>query len=460
MGQLHNIPTITHLCVMCLLIFFTSSLQAAINIEWRPGFQVTQVDDVIDLHLFFVSDSELEQSISALRVVFTWDATRLLFLGHIDPCTASPCETGTYDWLQSWFPTDENLDRLNEDCGDDLFCESIPCDLGCPENVLCNDQSSFCKPTGVPFNDGDAKFEALSQLGGGENSAQAIPEGLWVTTFQFQAISPGPAEVTIENQLGSVSSSTVIVGGDNPPGLEVTGTLGPAAEVLVDGCLAPAVEAIGSRYLAIIPAFSENPVALVVTGDANDLAVDCISLFVQQDGTLGEEPFFQPPDLWGTILVGDRFIQPELQYQVHTDCRMIVPELVSEQVFATTAIWGDVNNDRAIDFSDLILILEGAQGNFLDGVIPESMDIAPCIPDGIIDGQDIDAVKDVMNGLPFPCREPCAPLLPLSDWPFILPCQLGPNIPLIGDCYFYDFDLDGDVDMKDVSIFIIRPPNF
>lgn len=458
MGRFFYMPTITHFGIISLLLFFTPSLPAAINIEWRPDFQVAQVDDIIDLHLYFVSDSEFEQSISALRVVFTWDASRLHFLGHIDPCTESPCATGTFNWMQSWFPTDENLDRLNEDCGDDLFCASIPCDSGCPENVLCNEQKGFCEPAGVPYNDGDAKFEALSPLGGGDNSAQATPEGLWVTTFQFRVISSGSGKITLENFLGS-DSPTLIVDGDIA-GLEVTGTLGPAAEVLVGGCLAPTVEAIGSRYLAITPAFTESSVALVVTGDANEPAVDCVSLFVQQDGTLGEEPFFQSSELWSTVLVGDRFIQPELQYQVHTDCRMIVPDLVSEQAIATTAIWGDINDDGSINFSDILRVFDGIQSVFQEGVVPESMDIIPCTPDGIIDQQDLDAVEDVVNGLPFPCREPCAPLPPISDWPIIFPCLQGPNIPLIDDCYFYDFDLDSDVDMKDVSEFSIRPPDF
>lgn len=444
--------TCLHTLLVCGLLWWTPVLRAKIDVELRPLSQEADVNDIIEVQLFVVSDSEFSQSLLAMDIVFTWDANRLKLLGNIDPCTKSPCPENTYAWLQSWFPVDQNLDGLNDDCGDGVFCESISCDSGCPDGVICDNFSGFCKATGLPVNDGDAKYVAWSNIG---NSALVSPAGLWVTTFRFQAISTGTAEVRVLESLGEFSF-TQIADGDLP-GLVVTGMIGPPAKVIIGGCPPPFVESVGSRYVSITPAASNDPVALRVLGAPNDPSIDCVSLYVQLDGTLGEDAVDQLPEAWGTVFVGDQFIIPDSRYEIITDCDATTPGLVSESVSVTTKAWADVNEDGAIDFRDLILMADGALGIFNGGTTLQSLDLLPCIPDRVIDELDISAIKDAMIRLPFPCREPCLLHIPLEDWSGFLSCMQGPDTQPPVLCAFFDLNFDHLVDLQDVSLFMIRP---
>jgi len=233
--------------LVCGWLCWTPCIYAAIDIELRPILQSAEINDIINVRLFVVSDSGSPQSIAAMDIVLVWDASRLKLTGYTDPCDESPCPDNTYAWLQSWFPEDDSLDGLNDDCGDGVFCNSILCKTGCPEGATCDQFSGFCKTTKLPFNDGDAKYVAWSNIGGGENSAQATPEGLWVTSFQFQVISTGTAEVRVVDTLGTFST-TRIADGDEP-GILVTGLIGLPAEIVIGGCVPPVVEAVGSRTL-------------------------------------------------------------------------------------------------------------------------------------------------------------------------------------------------------------------
>lgn len=454
MGRLSKRSRRITLCIG-MLCWITSEIHALVDLELRPASQQVDIDDIIDIHIFILSDSQFTQSVSAMEIILAWDASRLKLMGHIDPCISKPCDDNTYLWLRSWFPVDENLDGLNDDCFDGVFCESIPCSSGCPNGVICNDVSGFCMATGVPFNDGDAKYVALSRVGGGENSAQVTPDGLWVTTLKFRATKTGIAEIQILKELGTLSFTRITDG--DIAGLDVVGNIGPPVQVAIGGCPPPEVEMVGSRYIAVTPAVSSESVALLISGDPNDDSLSCLSMYVQENGRLGVEPFYQNSELWGLVFIGDKQIIPLSQYQVQTDCSMAFPGLRSESVSVSTTRWGDINQDGATNFSDLLLMIAGAQGKFRDGATLQNMDIFPCIPDGIINDFDLNALQDAVLFLSFPCRTPCQDSIPILDWADFHTCMEGPEITPPVRCAFFDLNYDNVVDLRDVSLFMIRP---
>ncbi len=199
--------------------------RADVNLEWRPLAEVVDVEDTVDIGLFAVSDDETDQLMAGIDVIVTWDATRLELLGHED--------NGPYDWLLSFFADDRFLDRLNEDCADDLYCSEVLCDddADCPGESACNIGLGFCPFTFSPYNDGDAFFQVASAIVG--DPAAATPDGLLVTTLQFRALAPGLAHVEFLAEFGDNSVTQVLSG--KVINLPITGELGPAAEITVLG---------------------------------------------------------------------------------------------------------------------------------------------------------------------------------------------------------------------------------
>ena len=139
---------------------------ANVNLEWRVANPNVRVGDTVRAELYAVSDNDGNQSLIAFRAILAWDSGALELTGADG--------TGAVDWQFTGFMNDANINRLNADCGPDLFCEPY---------------------TGIPFNDGDAVFEAgvLSLP-----HPQATPEGLLLITILFRAAAPVSAtELTL-----------------------------------------------------------------------------------------------------------------------------------------------------------------------------------------------------------------------------------------------------------------------
>jgi hypothetical protein len=182
--------SVTVAALFCALIVghYAAPGQALINLEWRPMSQTTQVDDVVEIGLYAVSDDpETDQLMSAMDVIFAWDPVYLEFLG-LD-CTGCP------PWLFSGFSNDPF--GLNET---------------------------------IPPQDGDGLYTALAPLG---VPVAATPGGTLVTTFQFRARAvTDETWVEILEEAGSPLGRTIVYDG-TVPGLDVTGTLGSAQIVIV-----------------------------------------------------------------------------------------------------------------------------------------------------------------------------------------------------------------------------------
>ncbi|MBU0716773.1 MAG: hypothetical protein KJ749_00860, partial [Planctomycetes bacterium] len=178
-------------------------------------------------------------------------------------------------------------------------------------------------------------------------------------------------------------------------------------------CELPGAAPLGSRYLTITPPEGPDPVALLVVGDSKDPVVSCVSRYVQADGTLGATPVYRAPsgpDGWNTINVHGPEIVPDAKYIVRGDYGVPGAPLLSPSQMVATRLWGDVEHNDIVNFSDISWIVFGFQGNYSLASL-EEMETAPCDPEGIINFTDIQwAVRSFM-GVGFfdgECTPPCS----------------------------------------------------
>lgn len=393
---------------------------ADVDLEWRPMQRTVLVGAFVAVGLYAVSDSAVDQPIKNLQAIFLWDPTLLeLVPPSIAPCPAEPCDPNTYMWLDSGFP---------------------PSTIGSELNTT--------------FDDGDAFFLALSRLLP-EPPAFATPDGLLVTIIVFRTLTAGVANIAMEPGTDPVVRTRV----RDDSNADVTGVLGPPAQVMIGSCDPPTVTAGGSRYLAITPAPGDLPVALRVAGDELDAAVDCVSLFVQDDGRFGLEPFFQDADQWLTVSVGNREIIPSTSYTVDAICQQAKNVSISSNtVDVSTWVWGDVNHNGSADVLDIVLVLDGSLGRIGEGLLLENLDLAPCTPDFVIDELDILAVQSAVSGSVFPCFAPCRADIDFALFRAFVDCLDDPAVPVDTSCMPFDTHGDDSLDMLDVAQYWIDPP--
>ncbi|MFQ5463088.1 MAG: thrombospondin type 3 repeat-containing protein [Phycisphaerae bacterium] len=168
---------------------------ATIDLEWRPVVQEATVGEVVAVALYAVSSSTVDQPFSSVTAILQWDASRLELVGHVDG--------GALPWDVIGFPDDSGLDGLNAP-----FTGVVPL---------------------VPDNDGSALFRAY--VDPGNASALATSDGSLITTFQFRAIQPGAAPLSLVTALGLFSKTFVTDAAF--PGVDVTGTIGPDVQVAI-----------------------------------------------------------------------------------------------------------------------------------------------------------------------------------------------------------------------------------
>jgi len=172
----------------------TSAALGDIDLEWRPDVQTVTEGETVNIGLYAVSDDETDQCIAAMDVILAWDPDYLELEGVDD--------NGPYEWLVSGFPDDSGLDGLND-----------------------------------TWLDGDALYTAWAQLG---DPAYATPEGLLVTTFQFEALAKTPVcgtELTIPEEYGQYTKTRIF--DCEIPNYDVHGTLGSAVVKILcaNGCV-------------------------------------------------------------------------------------------------------------------------------------------------------------------------------------------------------------------------------
>ncbi len=149
----------------------------------------------------------------------------------------------------------------------------------------------------------------------------------------------------------------------------------------------PVAVVLGARYLAVTPQPSDLtlPVALQFEGISPEFDLSCVSLYVQNDGTLAAVPAYQLPVDWGTVTVSGEAVIPGATYTVRCETQSGV---VSVQAIAATGLWGDVDKNGTVNFADVLLLVEGFQGNFSHAAM-EASDLEPCTPNGVVNFVDI-----------------------------------------------------------------------
>ncbi len=220
--------------------------------------------------------------------------------------------------------------------------------------------------------------------------------GLVVASVAGDDAAAPAAEETSPDVTGSQVTD---LAGHLPDEVESPGQIG------IPVCEEPTVRTPGPRHIEITPQFVNRPVAILITGNSND--VGCVSGYVQAAGVgggtqfravrnVGPTPHFAHADEWGTVLVKGDWILPSRQYAVQTICFELTPSVEdSTPVIAQMALNGDVigasgygHPDGSCGLMDVLAVLERF-GPDLDTVDDVYTDLMPCEPNSLINLDDI-----------------------------------------------------------------------
>lgn len=165
----------------------------------------------------------------------------------------------------------------------------------------------------------------------------------------------------------------------------------------------PLARAVGSRYIAVHPRAGTAPVAIRINGTTFDGAINCLWLYVQADGSLGENPVYRLPSQWCTVHVTGREIRPSSTYLVYQEGGSWHPPAT-----VTTGVWGDIDQNGLVNFTDIQFVIAAYTGWIV--LEPGQADLAPCAPNRTVNTTDIQTA--VLAYLQFPfastqCTAPC-----------------------------------------------------
>ncbi len=406
----------------------------AVNVELRPAKQGPYaIGETVDVDLYVTSGTGTDQAISGLSAILIWEPSELELLGHVD--------NGPYGWLLSAFPPDSELDGINNTFADgNALYQASSLPSPSPPAVATLQGLLVTTAQFRVLMTGTAQVEFTGTLGAFSTTSvlDAETDGLDITG----ALGP-PASINIVDCFEDFHCDddefctgvetcvdTVCMPGSPPdcddgafcngpevcePGVGCISTANPCPEPgscdegnnNCGGCSAPNAVAEGARYIAVTPAAGAEPVAILIQGDPGDTTVSCLSMYVQADGTLGTTVVRQTAAAWGTVHLAAPELVPATRYDVYADCRQDGSGSLSAPVSTTTWLWGDADNDGAVQINDIGLVFQGSQGNFPEGTTVENLDMAPCVPDRTVDADDVAAVQQAFAGTPFPCSAPC-----------------------------------------------------
>ncbi|MHC5109706.1 MAG: hypothetical protein ACYTHJ_07500 [Planctomycetota bacterium] len=294
-----------------------------------------------------------------------------------NPCTDDTCPAGNCVYTANTAPCDDgNTCTTNDacaggtcqggpalDCDDQNACTLDTCDAqtGC-ENVDETPAGMCCAPTGgdlTPIDDGLDCTDDVCNPDGTVDHIDTCPKG------------------TVCDDALNVCFETVTA--------SANGT----------GLYQLAVEMAGG---------GDQPYAVLVTGDAQDATVACVSAYAQPDGSLAAEPAWHTVAEWGAVMhIEGPEIIPGAEYLIE-----VQGHLPPSPFPAWTWPWGDVNGNQTANFEDIQFVVLGFQGHL---PVPfEHMDIEPCGGNEVINFADI--LWDVQafqgstyeqTGCPIPC---------------------------------------------------------
>lgn len=368
----------------------TASAPGNVNLELRPVAPVHYVEDVIEVGLFAVSDSDEDQMVRGLEVILLWDAA-YMELNSDQPVV----NNGPYPWLMSGFYDDSAADGLNND-----------------------------------WDDGNAFYQAVGNF---ETEAWATPEGLLVTTFRFDALDITPGTLLDIPPSFGLYTQTRVYGEE--VGVPVTGTLSGA-----DIEIRPLVD-WGHLTLSFL-----NDMCGLLPGQFVTVELSVSDLLAPINGVQVLVAF--PPDVMSFIgaVPGDGMSSPwNSAVEVHEsvdagvltyavlllDGGSAADAVVGELVFRFEPDQLPAAAELAILASSPPLVTKLTEAANGSSVIPDlAGPIAVAGPgdintDGVLDFADFEGFAD---------------------------CMSGPDIAVGGEvCCRVDLDPDGDVDLLDLA---------
>jgi hypothetical protein len=322
------------------------------------------------------------------------------FCTGAESCVDTLCVEGSYPCGALLCNEDTNACVVcvgDAECGDGLFCNGAEVCVGgncspgtypCGQ-LLCNEEFNACVNCLEDFDCDDGVDCSMDFCQSGLCNASPddsrCGDGVFCNGIEFCDVemgcqSPGnpcPDPVTCE---------------------EPSGTCG--------GCESPTVVSEGCRFLQVLPPPGPDPVGLFVYGDRGDGDVACVALYVQADGTLAPQPFFQTPAQWGTVHLHGLEVRPTTSYTVHTDCGTEKDSLLSAGSSDETWHFGDLDGSGGADLNDLLLMIDAFSGN-MGSLTVYNADLMPCEPDGVIDLTDLIVMISAFSGAEVSCGRPC-----------------------------------------------------
>jgi hypothetical protein len=262
-----------------VLISLLASQPAAalVDLALQPMQPVYPTGAEVVITLVASTDGMSSEAIAGLDAVIVWDPTKLQLLGFTSL-------TMPYDWFIDGF-------------------------LASPDGI--NNGSM-----GVPFNDGDAKFSALSVPG--SPASVPVAPGLIVTRFRFLALAATPA--TAVSMSPQVNLSRTVVYANSPPNTEVTGNINNPALIAIIACpsMGPDTDSDGFRDACDNCPLSANSNQLDTDNDGVGDACDTCPLVpnpAQLEGDVNGDTFVNLTDapLFVDVLLGLDVIPAHVQ---------------------------------------------------------------------------------------------------------------------------------------------------
>jgi hypothetical protein len=171
---------------------------ANVDLILVPAAQTVTSGDTVYVDLLAISDGVDDEPFVAIDAILSWDPDYLELLG-VDDTNAG------YGWYFSGFPSNPDLNQGLSG--------------------------------GVPFNDGDALYAALAQLGSPAVAPGAGGPALVVTTLEFRALSS--TTLTTVSLLSTCcdpdyTNATRVLTDDPWPGTDITGDISSVADVTIE----------------------------------------------------------------------------------------------------------------------------------------------------------------------------------------------------------------------------------
>jgi hypothetical protein len=109
---------------------------------------------------------------------------------------------------------------------------------------------------------------------------------------------------------------------------------------------------------------------------------------------------------FGKIHVTGVDIVPDSTYEVVAECGAFISPAGSAQ----TCLWGDIDCNGVVNFTDIQITILGFEGDFSPGIPFTAMDIRPCGPEQVLNFTDIQFVVLAFEGMTYEetgCPLPC-----------------------------------------------------